>query len=361
MTWTPAFTLLDFAFFFLLLMLLVIFLYSLKSPLWQEAYSQLSHSKVAIFSGLIMLIYLFIATLDSLRFTTPEDLKPFTIFDRILPKACLVKEISYSAPLSDHLLTPILSSDAAGRFFEMNPQLQNHWHLFGTDKIGRDVFYLSLKSIRTGFLVGGLSLTIAIPLAIFLGLLAGYYGGWIDDAIQFFYTVISSIPGVLLIAASILALQTRFETANELRLILLCLVLGGTGWIGLCRLLRAETLKLREMDYVQAAQLLGYRSPHLLSRYIFPNLFHLILITLALDFSGLVLVEAILSYIGIGLDASSYSWGTLINAARLELNRDPVVWWTLAAALSLMFLLVLAVNLFADELQKTLDPRRRYL
>jgi len=157
-----------------------------------------------------------------------------------------------------------------------------------------------------------------------------------------------------------LAFQAQFEVANEQRLLLICIVLGGTGWIGLCRLLRAETLKIRELEYVQATQLLGYSSYYLLSKCIFPNLFHLILITAALEFSGLVLTEAILSYIGIGLDASSFSWGILINSARLELSRDPIVWWTLTAALSLMFGLVLAINLFADELQKTLDPRRRY-
>ncbi len=131
-----------------------------------------------------------------------------------------------------------------------------------------------------------------------------------------------------------------------------------TSWTGLCRLLRAETLKLREMEYVQAARALGVRQSTILMRHILPNVFHLVLISVALDFSSLVLAEAVLSYVNIGVDPTTESWGNMINSARLEMAREPVVWWSLAAAFLFMFALVLAANLFADAVRDAFDPRR---
>ena len=130
-----------------------------------------------------------------------------------------------------------------------------------------------------------------------------------------------------------------------------------TSWTGLCRLLRAETLKLRELDFIQAASAFGVRSSQTIFRHILPNVMHIVLITLVLDFSGLVLAEAVLSYINIGVDPTMNSWGNMINSARLEMAREPVVWWPLAASLFFMFTLVLFANLFADVVRDALDPR----
>ncbi|MBN2887153.1 MAG: ABC transporter permease, partial [Chromatiaceae bacterium] len=143
------------------------------------------------------------------------------------------------------------------------------------------------------------------------------------------------------------------------RLLALCLILGVTSWTGLCRLLRGEALKLREIDYVQAAQALGVGHFTIMIRHILPNVMHIVLITLALDFSGLVLAEAVLSYVNIGVDPTMNSWGNMINSARLELARDPIVWWSLTAAFLFMFTLVLAANLFADVVRDAFDPRLR--
>jgi peptide/nickel transport system permease protein len=245
--------------------------------------------------------------------------------------------------------------------------LADGYHVFGTDKVGQDVLYLSLKSVRTALLIGTLTTLVTLPLAVVLGLIAGFRGGWWDDAIQYLYTVLNSIPGVLLIAAMVLMMQVIidthpewFETAAEradARLLALCFILGLTSWTGLCRLLRAETLKLRELDYVQAARAFGVSDARIMARHILPNLMHIVLIALVMDFSGLVLSEAVLSYIGIGVDTSMNSFGTMINAARLELSREPVVWWSLAAAFVLMLALVLAANLFADAVRDAFDPR----
>lgn len=241
------------------------------------------------------------------------------------------------------------------------------YHIFGTDKVGQDVFYQTLKSVRTGLVIGTLTTLVMLPFALFMGIAAGYFKGWVDDLIQYIYTTLNSIPGVLLIAAAVLMLQVymnnhpeNFVTIAEradMRLLFLCIILGMTSWTGLCRVLRGETLKLREADFVLASRALGTGSFKILHRHILPNLMHIIMIAVVLDFSGLVLAEAVLSYVGVGVDPSMISWGNMINSARLEMAREPVVWWSLTAAFVSMFTLVLAANLFADVVRDAFDPR----
>ncbi|MBT8121022.1 MAG: ABC transporter permease [Gammaproteobacteria bacterium] len=241
------------------------------------------------------------------------------------------------------------------------------YHVLGTDKVGKDVLYLSLKSIRTGLLIGTLTTLVMLPFAIFMGIVAGYARGWIDDVVQYIYTTLNSIPHVLLIAASILIVQVYvannpelFETTlerSDIRLLFLCIILGITSWTGLCRLLRGESLKLREAEYIQAAVSFGVSHWRIMTRHILPNVMHIVLITVVLDFSGLVLAEAVLSYVGVGVDPSMNSWGNMINGARLEMAREPVVWWALLSAFLFMFTLVLAANLFADAVRDAFDPR----
>jgi peptide/nickel transport system permease protein len=245
--------------------------------------------------------------------------------------------------------------------------LCTHYHIFGTDKVGQDVFYLALKSVRTGLVIGTVTTLVLLPLAVALGIMAGYFRGWVDDAIQYLYTTINSIPGVLLIAASVLLMQVYIDRHPELfptsaqradlRLLFLCIILGVTSWTGLARFLRGEALKLRELEYIQAAQAFGVRDAHIVTRHLLPNVMHIVTITLVMDFSGLVLAEAVLSYVGVGVDPSMISFGTMINAARLEMSREPVVWWALAAAFVFMFILVLSANLFADAVRDAFDPR----
>ncbi len=249
----------------------------------------------------------------------------------------------------------------------MTVELTSVYHIFGTDKVGEDVLYQTLKSIRTGVLIGTLTTLIMLPFAIALGTMAGYFRGWVDDVIQYLYTTLNSIPGVLLIAAAILSLHVYMNAHAEdyaslteradLRLLFLCMILGLTSWTGLCRVLRGEVLKLREQDYIQAAVAFGVPQTRILWRHILPNVMHIVLISVVLDFSGLVLAEAVLSYVDIGVDPSMNSWGNMINSARLEMSREPVVWWSLAASFVFMFVLVLFANLLADAVRDAFDPR----
>ena len=243
------------------------------------------------------------------------------------------------------------------------------YHVLGTDRTGNDVLYQALKSIRTAFVIGTLATLATLPFAVVLGVMAGYFRGWVDEVIQYLYTTLSSVPNVLLIAACVLMVQVFidknpnfFETGAErsdLRIFLLCVILGLTGWASLCRLLRAETMKLRELEYVQAATAFGVSDWRIMSRHIMPNVLHLVLITTVLEFSGLILYEAVLSYVGVGVDPSMNSFGGMINLARSEMSRDPIVWWSFAAAFAFMVTLVLAANLFADGVRDAFDPRSR--
>ena len=268
-------------------------------------------------------------------------------------------------PLRAALFTVLALCIVFGPLFS----LAQNYHVFGSDRTGNDVFYQALKSIRTAFVIGTLSTIATLPLAVGLGILAGYLRGWVDEVVQYLYTLLSSIPNVLLIAACVLMMQVfidthpdLFETGAEradVRLFLLCVILGLTGWATLCRLLRAETMKLCALDYVQAANAFGVRTGRIMRKHIFPNVVHLIIITTVLDFSALILYEAVLSYVGVGVDPSMNSFGGMINLARTEMSRDPLVWWSFAAAFTFMVTLVLAANLFADGVRDAFDPRAR--
>jgi peptide/nickel transport system permease protein len=247
--------------------------------------------------------------------------------------------------------------------------LAQGYHVFGTDKVGQDVLYQALKSIRVSLIIGTVTTLVLLPLGIALGIMAGYFRGWIDDVIQYVYTTLNSIPGVLLIAAAVLMMQVVidrhaewFATAAQradVRLLVLCAILGLTSWTGLARLLRGEALKLSQLEYIQAAQAFGVGDARIVGRHILPNVAHIVIIAMVMDFSALVLAEAVLSYVGVGVDPATTSFGTMINAARLEMGREPIVWWSLAAAFVFMFALVLAANLFADAVRDGFDPRVR--
>jgi ABC-type dipeptide/oligopeptide/nickel transport system permease subunit len=340
----------------------------------RTGWRKVGQSRVGMGAAAVLIIFFAIALLDSLHYRpqlpdSPQGEPRYSVevlsaLDAVLMPLRTQTEKTYSAPLATHSYAKETLEDA-GR--EYPPLRHPGTHLFGTDKVGQDVLYLTLKSIRTGLLIGTLTTLIMLPAAVFLGLLAGYAGGWIDDVIQYLYTTLNSIPGVLLIAAAVLMMQVAIDTHPEwfatsaeradARLLALCAILGITSWTGLCRLLRGETLKLRELEYVQAAQALGVSGARILWRHILPNVMHIVMIAIVMDFSGLVLAEAVLSYVGIGVDPNTISFGTMINTARMELAREPMVWWSLAAAFVFMFVLVLAANLFADVVRDAFDPR----
>jgi len=305
--------------------------------LWREAAAELWRRRR--FAIGVVAVYLLIGVADSIAWKggVPEGAigvlpnAPLSIVDRAFLDT---REASYSAPFADV------------EFYGGKPLRHPGSHPLGTDILGRDVLYLVCKGARVALLIGGLTSLLAIPLALFFGVSAGYFGGRIDDAVFFLISTLAAIPGLLLLIALIMVMGRSTLSV--------CIALAVTGWVGFCRLSRAETLKLRELDYVQAARALGVSEARIIFRHILPNLAHLIVITFVLTFSGLVLSEATLSWLGIGVDGS---WGQMIDGARDELSRSPVVWWNIGAAGAALFGLILAVNAVGDAIRDVLDPR----
>jgi peptide/nickel transport system permease protein len=310
-----------------------------RNRLWREAVVTLwQRRRLAL---CVLAIYCSIALLDSVAWKggVPEDVEgvlpnaPYSVIDRIFLDST---EASYSAPFAEV------------EFYGGRPLRHPGAHPLGTDIIGRDVLYMALKGARVALLIGGITSLIAIPLALLFGVGAGYFGGRFDDFVFFLISTLASMPGLLLLIALIMAMGRGTLSV--------CVALGVTSWVGFCRLSRAETLKLRELDYIRAARVLGVSELGIIFRHILPNLAHLIVITFVLMFSGLVLSEAVLSWLGIGVEGS---WGQMIDGARNELSRDPIVWWNIATAGTALFALILAVNTVGDAIRDVLDPRTR--
>jgi peptide/nickel transport system permease protein len=308
-----------------------------RSDLWRQAgWELLRRRPIAL---VVVCVYVLLALAEAVSWL-PDDPactglakhQPRSVVDRAF--ACDFQERSYSAPLAE------------AEFYGGSALTHPGAHVLGTDIRGRDVLHLALKGARVALLIGGLTSLIVIPLALFFGISAGYFGGRIDDAVFFVISVLSSIPSLLLLIALIMALGHGP--------VQVCIAMGVTSWVGFSRIVRGETLKLRELDYVQAARALGVSEARIIWRHVLPNLMHLVVITFVLLFSGLVLSEAILAWLGIGIDGS---WGQMIDQARDELSRDPIIWWNLAAASAALFGLILAVNFVGDAVRDILDPR----
>jgi len=301
---------------------------------WQRAWSRFRSDRAGIVSLYVVGLYLLLGALEVIQLPVGGDVKR-SLLDLLLPE--IPNERSYSEPFATtHLDT------------NLGPLLGRH--LLGTNALGKDVFVQTLKACKTALIIGGLTSVIYIPLGTIFGILAGYFRRRVDDIIQYIYTTLASIPSILLLVAIILVLGKSLSTMS--------IALGVTAWVGLCRLIRGETMRQAERPYVMAARALGQGHTMIIARHLLPNVLHLVMINFVLGFSGIVLVEAVLSYLGVGAPVGTPSWGNMIDGGRAELGRDPVVWWNLTAATVALFGLVLALNLLGDSLRRAFDPKR---
>lgn len=226
------------------------------------------------------------------------------------------------------------------------PPSAQHW--MGTDNLGRSVALRLVQGTRIAFHVGIMTSLIAIPLGVILGLLGGYFGGWVDSVVVWLTATVASMPGLLFILAISLVVGKG--------LLGIYLGIGLTTWVGVCRTIRAEVMKHKGRAYVLAARTLGYSHARIMLRHILPNVAHIILIQFSLRFPSAVSTEVFISFLGIGVQGEP-SWGVMINNARLRLWQG--VWWELTFTTLAIFSLVLVFNHLADYLRDRLDPALR--
>jgi peptide/nickel transport system permease protein len=219
---------------------------------------------------------------------------------------------------------------------------------FGGDKWGRDVVKKTIKGSETSIFVGLASAAVAVLIGTVMGALSGYYGKWVDDFFNWFYSIFSSIPYLLLILAVAAVLQQK-------GMLTIILILGLTGWTGVFRLIRGEYLKHKAREYVQAADAIGASNARRMFVHIFPNVSHVVLVQLSILTVGFIKAEVILSFLGFGVPVDVVSWGSMLNEAQNELILGK--WWQLVAATVAMATLVTAFSLFTDALRDALDPK----
>ncbi len=277
--------------------------------LWQLGWMRLKQDRYAIVCASIVLFYFLIALLSKLDLiASPWDMK-----------------------VADSYAPPSLSE------FKL-------W--LGADIFGRSVMYKTIYGTRTAIGIGLVVTLLSIPIGVFLGAVAGYFGGWIDEIIVWFYTTLSSIPSILLLIAISYALN-RGITAMYVALV-------STSWIGMARVMRGEFIKHKTREYVIAADSLGASHFSKIFKHILPNVSHFIILNFSMQFMGAIKAEVILTFLGVGIQGTP-SWGNMIDDAKLELARG--VWWQLTGATVAMFFIILAFNILGDSLRDALDPK----
>ena len=286
------------------------------NSLWSDAWRRLRKNRIAMVCLAIIVIYTLGAIYGEVvhQYYQAIDQTPFYKLTNL--------DEAYQAPSSEHWM--------------------------GTDALGRDVAARIIQGTRIAYKVGIITALIAIPIGVFLGCLAGYFGGRVDDFIVWLYSTFASIPGLLFILAIAMVVGRGLTGVY--------LGIGLTTWVGICRLIRGEVIKHKEQAYVQAAHTLGLSWPRILFRHILPNVFHVIIVTFTLRFPAAVSTEVFMSFLGIGVQ-NDPSWGIMINSARMRLWQG--VWWEMTFVTLAIFLLVLAFNLLGDALRDALDPRLR--
>jgi len=281
-----------------------------KNSLWADAIKRIKKDKIALVSFFIICFYFALAILAKLGLIATNYAEP-----NLGP--------NYAPPSAEFWL--------------------------GTDIFGRSVLSRVVQGTKTAITIGFLASSVSIPIGVTLGALAGYFGRWVDDLVVWFYTTVASIPGILLIVSLSYVLGPGLVNAF--------IAIGLTSWVRLCRVVRGEFIKHKNREYAHAAQALGFSHIRRIFIHILPNVYPIILINFSLSFVFAIKSEVILSYLGLGVEIGTPSWGVMINDAKLELARG--IWWQLGAATGFMFFLVLAFNLFNDSLRDALDPKSR--
>jgi peptide/nickel transport system permease protein len=329
-----------------------------ESPgLWTLAWRRFCRDRVGLASFLIVVFFFGVMAASGLRLIAADWSKEVGV--NYAPPTFVGPEVSEAGeaaqgpertaeanpfdPLAGVLAEIRAASGAASVAEARAPTL-----VFGGDRWGRDVLQKTIKGTETSMFVGLVAALLAALIATVFGALAGYYGGWIDDLFNWFYSVFTSIPYLLLILAIAAVL-------NQKGTLTVILILGLTGWTGIFRLVRAEYLKHKVREYIQAADAIGASHARRMFVHILPNVSHVVLVQLSLHVVLFIKSEVVLSFLGFGVGLDTVSWGSMLNEAQSELILG--YWWQLAAATLAMALLVTGFSLFTDALRDALDPK----
>lgn len=269
-------------------------------------------NKMILFSSILLAITIFCGAFANL-------IAPFSPYEQVL----------------ENKLKPPLSKTADGRIY-----------LLGTDHLGRDVLTRILYGIRLSLIIGILAVTISACFGVILGLISGYYGGAFDDVIMRMADVQLAIPLILLAILIIVVLGTSINA--------LILVIGFTQWMAYARVVRGETLSLREKDFITSARAIGARDLRIILHYIFPNTLSSLMVLITLNIATVIVLEAGLSFLGLGVQPPDPSLGTMLSESKDYLSR---AWWFSTFPGLTIMMIILAINLFGDGLRDVLDPR----
>ena len=299
--------------------------------LWQDAYRRLKREKLAVCCFAVVCLYGLVGLLSLAGVGVNELHKDGKVGQSVKSFADAALFASYDSPSENRLAEP---SGA-------------HW--FGTDELGRDVLARIANgsgiAVSLGLLVG----LIAVVIGGTLGAIAGWFGKRVDELIVWLYSTVSSIPDIMLMMG-IAYLWGRGFVA-------LFVAMGFTYWVGVCRVVRGEFLKVKERDYVLAARALGMSNARIMVQHVAPNVAHMLLIMFSLLFVEAIKAEVVLSFLGVGIE-NDPSWGILIQLGESGLMSGQ--WWQITFTSFALFGLVLALQVFTDALRDALDPRLRH-
>lgn len=333
--------------------------YAKSSGLWALAWRRLQASRVAMFSLAIVCAYLLMLVLSVTGLVAKHwdnevgvNYAPPTFIGADTAEQGITSEVNDLAPLPENPVDPL--ADIIHKLRAEAPQtaevaaVRQPTLLFGADKWGHDIILKTIKGSETSIIVGLIAALLAVSIGTLLGAVAGFFGGWVDALLEWFYNVFTSIPYLLLILAIAAVLQQKGIMA-------IILILGLTGWTGTYRLLRAEYIKHRSREYVMAANAIGASHARKMFIHIFPNVSHVPLVQMSLMVVGFIKAEVILSFLGFGVPVGVVSWGSMLNEAQNELILGK--WWQMTAASVAMAVLVTAFSMFTDALRDALDPK----
>ena len=363
---------------------------SASTGLWHLALNRLKSDRIAVVSFVIILFYFILLALSmtgviasnwnkevAVSYAPPTFLGADTESDQIKaitestvtlpenpvdPLKDVIQQLNAEIQAEQHgssaidnygMLDPLaadmqaINQQLGGHLLDQQQQLKTTLP-FGADKWGQDVLLKTIKGAETSILVGLLSALLAVVIGTFLGAIAGYFGGWVDDVLNWFYNIFTSIPYLLLVLAIAAVLQQK-------GILSIVLILGLTGWTGVFRLVRAEYMKHKSREYVLAAKAIGVSHSRRMFVHIFPNVSHIALVQISILVVSFIKSEVILSFLGFGVPVGVVSWGSMLNEAQSELILGK--WWQLAAASIAMAILVTAFSMFTDALRDALDPK----